>query len=63
MDIKDIVKAAGKQGWTIERTKGNHIKLTPPDPTMSQVILPGTPSDWRSLKNVTSQLRRAGLKI
>lgn len=63
MDLKDIVQAAKKAGWSVEQTKGNHLAFTPTDKAYPRVIGAGTPSDWRSLKNLVAQLRRSGLKL
>lgn len=63
MELKAIIKTAETAGWTVTRTKGNHVRFLPTDKTQSPIISSGTPSDWRSLKNLTSQLRRAGLAL
>jgi predicted RNA binding protein YcfA (HicA-like mRNA interferase family) len=61
MDVKDVIAAAEDQGWEVTRTKKGHLQFIPPDPTRPMVHGSGTPSDWRSLKNLIAQLRRSGL--
>jgi predicted RNA binding protein YcfA (HicA-like mRNA interferase family) len=61
-EIRDIVKKLEKQGWRIEQG-GKHLKAYPADKSMPLVVIPGTPSDHRSLKNLIAQLRRSGADI
>lgn len=59
--MKDLVKAAKKQGWRVEPTRGGHIRFTPPWKHMQQIICSSTPSDRHAVRNALSQLRRNGL--
>lgn len=59
--FRDLVEAAKKQGFTIERTKGNHWKFIPPDKTKVIVIVAGSPSDFRAINKITSRLKNSGL--
>ena len=60
-DVAPLVKAALAAGW--HEVKGRkHIVLRSPD-GVSQVVLPRTPSDHRSLRNSRADLRRHGLVI
>lgn len=46
-----------KDGWTVEKTAGNHIKFKPP--FGKEVIHAGsTPSDHRAIKNLEAQIKR-----
>lgn len=57
-DIDRIVK---EEGWGTSKTNGGHLKYEGPD---GQVVFgPSTPSDHRSIDNLASQLRRAGVPI
>lgn len=47
-----------RQGFTVEHTKGGHIRITRSD-MRRPVFAAATPSDARSLSNVEAQLRRA----
>lgn len=46
-----------RQGFTIEHTPGNHIRITHPH-MAGTVFAPATPSDVASLRNVTAKIRR-----
>jgi hypothetical protein len=45
----------------IRATNGNHYKIVVPG--RGVVIVPQTPSDWRSVKNCRSRLRHLGVKV
>lgn len=57
----EIYTALREQGWTIERTTAGHLRLTSPAGVV--VFGPATASDWRSYRNLESQLKRRGLKV
>lgn len=61
MDHKDILKAAKKAGWSLEKRNNGHIKLTSPSGEI--VFTSGTPSDWRATANLMAHLRRLGLDV
>jgi hypothetical protein len=46
------------QGWSVELTRGNHLVCRHPK-ARHPVFSGTTPSDHRSFKNLTAQLRRA----
>lgn len=56
---KQILKEAERQGITVEKTANSHYKLTRPDVAEYPqiVFVPGTPSDWRSLRNSVAIMR------
>ncbi|OZF42285.1 hypothetical protein CH293_26525 [Rhodococcus sp. 14-2470-1b] len=55
--LMDAVQAAG---WTYRASKhGTYVY--PAEPGVRPVTIPGTPGDYRSLRNTRAQLRRAGL--
>lgn len=54
---REIRKLAAKYGFELLRTKNNHFKLVRPG--CVGVITGSTASDWRTLKNLESQLRRS----
>lgn len=54
----DLHQYAQKRGWSVQKTNGNHLKLTHPS-VPSPVFASSTPSDHRSLNNVMGQMRRA----
>ena len=45
-----------RRGWTLKVTGGGHLKLT--HPSGNFVFLSRTPSDWRGIKNLQSQVRK-----
>ena len=57
--IQELTEQVLAQGWTI-RSGGKHWILYPADRTQRPITVPGTPGDFRSVKNFRSQLRRAG---
>lgn len=59
--LRPIVRAARDGGWTVTKTRGNHIKLRSPEG--ATVFASGTPSDVRAIHNLTAMLRRHGLDV
>lgn len=66
-DAKKWVKAttakAEDAGWVVEKTSGGHWKFVPADRSKDIVIVAATTSDYRSIANAESRLRRSGLDI
>lgn len=60
-EIKRIVATVEKQGWQVQENAG-HIKFFAPD-GKTLICTGSTPSDCRSLKNLTARLRRSGVQI
>lgn len=58
-DIEKLARKARKQGWTVEVTRGNHLKFTPPN---GRPIFGGLTSCQTGVKKFSSQLRKAGLQ-
>ena len=59
-DINRLLDRLEGQGWAVSNTKSGHIKVERGGKT---VILPTSPSDHRSWKNLIAELRRAGADI
>lgn len=57
-DMDKLVLFAQSQGWHVQDTS-KHLRFVGPDGQF--VIVPSTPSDWRSFQNSLSDLRKAGL--
>lgn len=55
-DIDQIVRRFIQRDWTYRRGR-KHGLLSPPRSGVS-VIVPGTPSDWRALRNFERDVRR-----
>lgn len=62
-EVSDLIQKARAQGWTVIGSSGGHWIFRSPDKSQAQVVVPGTPSDYRSMKNSKSALRRAGLVL
>lgn len=60
-DFKRLIKDAEKAGWTVEPSRGGHLKWKAP--TGAVVFSASTPSDHRAIKNHLSLLRKAGLNL
>lgn len=56
-DIDLIVRRHIDSGWLYQRGK-KHGSLVPPT-GWPRVVIPGTPSDWRSLRNFERDLKWA----
>jgi len=59
-DVRRMLEKAEAAGWRIR--EGKHFVCYSPD-GKSRVTVPKTPSDRRSLLNVRSDFRRAGLDL
>ena len=60
-ELKEIVKAAEKQGRRVKTMKNGHPMFFAPD-GINKVTAGGTPSDHRALNNLIAMLRRYGFK-
>jgi len=58
--VKDLEKAAREQGWRVTRTTKGHWRFWPPDRQTPPSTFPGTPCDWRAIRNLIADLRRKG---
>lgn len=55
-DGRQLVDEATRRGWEVVRRRG-HVVLRWP-PTNGRLVVPSTPSDWRSVANCRSLMRR-----
>jgi len=61
MKVRDVIKMVERDGWHLDRTRGDHrqfVHSTKP----GTVTIPGHPSDELPLGTLNSVLKRAGLK-
>lgn len=58
-DLRDLGRQALAAGWEISKTSNQHFRWRAPSGAL--VFTSGTPSDRRTLRNVQSLLRKAGL--
>lgn len=61
--LKFLIGSAEQAEWTVDRTGSGHYRFLNPDKSVAPVIAPSTASDTRSLANLKSQLKRAGLDL
>jgi predicted RNA binding protein YcfA (HicA-like mRNA interferase family) len=57
-DVQELVRHAERDGWTVERTSGGHLKFTHQD-AATTVFGSATPSCVRSTRNTLADLRRS----
>lgn len=55
--FREVSAVAIEHGATVERTRSGHLRIVHPDGWF--VITSGTPGDWRTLKNMRRDIRRA----
>ena len=60
-EVREYRRIAERQGWTVAKTRGGHLKFT--SPTGRVVFTPSTPGGGRALANMRAELRRAGLVL
>lgn len=60
-DWKAMYRSAAEQGCVFTPVSNGHIKVTFPDGSSKQV--PGTPSEYRGLKNQRADFRRRGIAV
>lgn len=61
-DLRRMLRAAFRAGYTLERAKGGHWHLRRADGTLA-VAIAGTPSCHRQVQNTRRDLRRAGVPL
>lgn len=59
-ETRELLGKLEKQGFEVIRTKKNHYKVFKDGQLVT--TLPGTPSDWRSLRNCVAVLKKAGFR-
>lgn len=55
--LKPLIDFAMKEGWTVVRTPGGHLKFTKPG--LPPIYTGSTASDHRADRNARARLRRA----
>lgn len=59
-EVKELIRAARKQGWRVRKTTKGYLLQDPTGRHMEMVHK--TPGDWRSLRHSLSRMRRYGFK-
>jgi len=57
-DMKDLRAHLEAQGFTVERARNGHYRVTAPDGQKCQMA--ATPSDHRGILNTVTRLKRMG---
>jgi hypothetical protein len=61
-DMNVLVSKARAVGWTVQMTRNSHLEWKSPDG--QHLLYSGSsPSDWRGLKNLESQLQSRGVPV
>ncbi len=61
-DLQQLVAAARKAGWSVQKRRGGHLCWRRPDGD-GLIFSASTPSDCRAAANIKASLYRAGLDI
>ena len=56
LDVRALVRKLCKQGFSVELTKGGHLRVT--NPAGQHINIANTPSDARSIRNLSARLKR-----
>ena len=56
--MKQIVRKNVRSGFSVIKTSGNHWRFNHPDMAYP-VIASSTPSDYRAIKNLETEIRRS----
>jgi len=59
-DVRQLVRRLRKQDFNVEHTENGHLRVSAAGGPY--IVIPSTPSDWRSMKNATVRLRRIGYR-
>jgi hypothetical protein len=59
-EVRELVKAAKKQGWRVKETKKGYMLYDPSG--VHSESLHKMPSDWRNLRNALSRMRHFGFE-
>lgn len=54
--MRPVVKLAESLGYRVDKTNGGHLRFLKPG--RRPLFTSSTPSDWRSQRNIMSELRR-----
>jgi hypothetical protein len=60
-EVHRLIEQCVQKGCTYRVTGKGHIVVRCPNG--KSVTVPGTPSDWRSLLNIKSHLKKAGVSL
>jgi predicted RNA binding protein YcfA (HicA-like mRNA interferase family) len=57
MKPRDLLREARRNGWSVTRTGGDHLRLQHPQ-AAGPVFAGSTPSDHRAIRHVRAEMRR-----
>ena len=58
--MTQFVRELERAGYAVRKTKGGHWVVRVAG---RNVVMPSSPSDWRSMRNARAELRRAGVEL
>jgi hypothetical protein len=62
-ELNKLIDAAWAAGWDVTMTENSHLRFLSPNREIKPIFGPTTPSDHRAVKNLRSELGRAGLTL
>ncbi len=62
-DLDALISLARRQGWRCEKRGSGHLMLRPPSRAGPLIVISSSPSDYRALAKIRSQLKRAGVLV
>jgi predicted RNA binding protein YcfA (HicA-like mRNA interferase family) len=60
-ETEKMIRKAKSAGWTVEITRGNHLRFLPPD--NGPIIIAGLTSSTSGVLQTRKRLRKAGLCV
>jgi predicted RNA binding protein YcfA (HicA-like mRNA interferase family) len=57
MKTRDLLREAKRDGWSVTRTGGDHLRLEHPE-ARGPVFTGSTPSDHRAIRHTRAEMRR-----
>ncbi|KKL51786.1 hypothetical protein LCGC14_2292010 [marine sediment metagenome] len=62
-EVAEMMKECRRRGCRVLLSKRGHYRIYPPDKTAAPITAASSPSDWRSIRKLRADLRRAGVEI
>ena len=62
-EIKQLIRLVQGQKWKVRVRNNGHMVWKSPDPNSGPIYTSQTPSDYRAIERIKSQLRKAGANV
>lgn len=59
-DFQRVIREAQRQGWSVERTNGGHVRFR--NPAGQSYFTGSSPSDFRAVRKLVADLRKMGYR-